>query len=288
MGIETIGIIGAGVIGRGVAQQAAQSGFRVLLVDVDPETLKAALGQIRRDLRQMTLLRPDRAPREDLPTILSRIDCYADDTVLAGADFVIENVTEEWPVKQSVYRQIDSICRATVVFATNSSAIPVCRIAAETARRTRVIGMHFMNPVPLSTAVEVVRTPETTEETLDCARGLAAALGKEAIVVNDSPGYVSNRVLMLMINEAIAIAAENVASPADIDRIFRQCFGHPMGPFETADLIGLDTVLRTLEVLDGSCPGSRFSPRRMLRELVEQGRLGRKNGQGFFTYGANF
>jgi 3-hydroxybutyryl-CoA dehydrogenase len=199
---------------------------------------------------------------------------------------VIENVTENLAVKLAVYRELDAICSAECVFAANTSAIAITTIAAATRRPERVVGVHFMNPVPRIAMVEVVRGERTSEATLTRVRELLAALGKECIVVRDAPGFVINRVLMPAINEAISLVHEGTASAADVDRLFQSCLGHPMGPLRTADLIGLDTVLRTLEVLEIDRGGSKYAASPLLREMVQKGLLGRKTGRGFFLYDA--
>jgi 3-hydroxybutyryl-CoA dehydrogenase len=198
--------------------------------------------------------------------------------------FVIENVTEKWEIKQKVYVQLDAICPKPCIFAANTSAIPITRLASVTRRAPKVIGMHFMNPVPLKPMVEVIRGVHTSDETVETAKNFLAQMGKECIIVNDSPGFVSNRVLMLAINEAIYLLQEQVASAEDVDRIFKTCFGHKMGPLETADLIGLDTVLYSIKVLYESFNDSKYRPCPLLKKMVDAGLYGQKSGQGFYTY----
>jgi 3-hydroxybutyryl-CoA dehydrogenase len=205
---------------------------------------------------------------------------------LEEADFLIENVVERWDVKRDLYQRIDSVCPGRTIFAANTSAIPITRIASATRRPAKVLGIHFMNPVPLKRSVEVIRGYHTSEETIDAARGLLARMDKECILVNDSPGFVSNRVLMLTINEAIFLVSERVATPADVDRIFKECFGHKMGPLETADLIGLDTILLSLESLYESFSDSKYRPCPLLKQMVDAGLHGRKSGAGFYPYRA--
>jgi 3-hydroxybutyryl-CoA dehydrogenase len=294
--LETIGVIGAGVMGSGVAQDLAQHGLRVVLIDVDDERLERARREIRGNLRMQGMLRPHEPPRpagapaapapEPTAAVLARIDFTTDYERLAGVDFVIENVVEKWPVKEQVYRRIDVICPAGCVFAANTSAISITRIGGATRRPDRVLGMHFMNPVPLKPVVETIRGFHTSEATLAKAKELLALMGKEGIVVNDMPGFVTNRVLMLTINEAIFLVQDQVAAHEDVDRIFKTCFGHKMGPLETGDLIGLDTILFSLEVLYESYNDDKYRPCPLLRKMVDAGLHGRKSGRGFYTYEA--
>jgi 3-hydroxybutyryl-CoA dehydrogenase len=280
--LETIGVIGAGVMGVGLAQALAQSGLRTLLIDVSDFILESALGQIRNGVRFARLLQKNLSgsPEE----ILGHIQVSADYAVLREADFVIENVTEQVGVKTEVYQRLDAICPPQCVFAANTSAIPITRIAAMTSRPAQVVGMHFMNPVPLKTAVEVIRGYHTSDETIAAATRLLALMGKKAILVGDSPGFVSNRVLMLTINEAIFLVQEKVATPEVVDEIFKNCFEHKMGPLETADLIGLDTILLSLEVLYDEFKDTKFRPCPLLKQMVDTGLRGRKNGRGFYSY----
>ena len=280
--LETIGVIGAGVMGVGLAHALAQSGLRTLLIDVSDPILESALGQIRNNVRFQRLFHKNQGsgPEE----ILGRIKVSADYDVLRDADFVVENVTEKLAVKTEVYRRLDEICSPQCVFAANTSAIPITRIGAMTRRPARVLGMHFMNPVPLKAAVEVIRGYHTSDNTIATATRLLGLMGKKAILVNDSPGFVSNRVLMLTINEAIFLVQEKVASPEAVDDIFKNCFEHKMGPLETADLIGLDTILLSIEVLYDEFKDSKFRPCPLLRQMVDAGLYGRKNGRGFYSY----
>jgi len=197
---------------------------------------------------------------------------------------VIENVTEKWEVKKKVHEQIDAVRRPDCVVAANTSAIPITKIASVTRDASRVVGMHFMNPVPLSSTVEVIRGYHTSDDTLARAKTLLASMNKEGIVVRDMPGFVSNRVLMLMINEAIWLVQDRVAPPEDVDKLFKSCFGHKMGPLETADLIGLDTILYSIEILYDSFNDSKYRPSPLLKEMVAAGLYGRKSGRGFYAY----
>jgi 3-hydroxybutyryl-CoA dehydrogenase len=283
MNLETIAVIGAGVIGVGVAQDLAQSDFRVLLLDTNEEILDRALTEIRQNIRLQTFfIKGPRGPGAD--QLLARIKPSTDYAVLRDADFVIENVTENWVIKREVYEKLEAICPAGIVFAANTSAITITRIASVTRRPAQVIGIHFMNPVPLKRMVEVIKGFHTNAETIETTRTLLARMNKDFVLVNDAPGFVSNRVLMLTVNEAIFLVQEQVAPPEDVDKLFRECFGHRMGPLETADLIGLDTVLLSIEVLYESFNDDKYRPCPLLRKMVDAGLLGRKSGRGFYHY----
>jgi 3-hydroxybutyryl-CoA dehydrogenase len=273
-------------MGVGVAQALAQTGHHVLLIDVADEILERAEREIAENVRLHHLLKLD-AGRQDPAEVMPRIRFSTDHGLLAESEFVIENVTEDWDLKRSVYGDLDRICDKHCVFGANTSAIPITWIGSITTRESRVIGLHFMNPAQLTPAVEVVRGPQTSDETIGTALMLLAQMNKEAILVQDSPGFVSNRVMMLSINEAAFLLVEGVAASEDIDRIFKRCFAHAMGPLETADLIGLDTVLRSLEVLHGAFGGDKYEPCPLLRSMVDEGSLGRKSGRGFYAYGVS-
>lgn len=283
--MNTIGVIGSGVMGRGVAHALAGSGHRVVLIDHNPDQITATLRQIRRDVRMVALMRAasDR-PAPPVDELLERIAGTTDLAALRSADFLIENVTEKWEIKQDVHRTLDRLDMPAVPVAINTSAIPMSRFAALYREPGRVVGMHFMNPVPLMPVIEVIRGQATGGPALDAARRLAEQMGKQAIVVNDSPGFVTNRVMMLTVNEAISLLHEQVSTAHDIDRLFQTCFHHRMGPLATADLIGLDTVLYSLEVLHREIGADKFRPSPLLAQLVAEGKLGRKTGAGFFSY----
>lgn len=282
MEFTTVGVVGAGVMGVGVAQNLAQTGHQVVLVDISDEVLDNARRELRNSLRAYALF--NKGSGVDPAAVFEKIEFTTDDELLAKADFVVENVTEDWGIKQQVYERIDRIVRPDVIFAVNTSAISITRVASVTTRPERVIGMHFMNPVPMKPMVEVIRGHHTTPETIDTARRFLAGMGKECIVVEDVPGFVSNRVLMLTINEAAFLVQDGVAPAADVDRIFQTCFDHRMGPLETADLIGLDTILKSVEVLYESFNDSKYRPAPLLKKMVAAGLLGRKSGEGFHKY----
>lgn len=285
MKIQTVGVIGAGVIGRGIAHNLGQTNHRVILVDVSKDILEKAQAEIRKNLRFYKLFNKEFKEKDDV--VLERIECVTDFSCLRDVDFIIENVTEDFAIKKQVYETIDEICRDEVIFAANTSAISITHIGSHTKRPERVLGIHFMNPVPLKPCVEVIRGYHTSDETIDRANALLASMGKEAILVKDSPGFVSNRVLMLSINEAVYLVYEGVAAPDEIDRIFKSCFGHKMGMLETADLIGLDTILRSIGILYESFNDSKYRPCPLLKKMVDAGLLGRKSGQGFYKYQTN-
>jgi 3-hydroxybutyryl-CoA dehydrogenase len=281
--LGAIGVVGAGVMGRGLAQDLAHHGYRVLLIDVDERILADAKKEIRQSLRAQLMMQKQGGPA-DTNAVLDRILASTDLHVLQDADFIIENVTEKWDVKKDIYRVIDQCCPKRTVFAANTSAISITRIASLTTRADRVLGMHFMNPVPMKKLVEVIRGFHTSEDTLATARELLTGLGKDCVVVNDSPGFVSNRVLMLAVNEAAFLLHDGVSTAEDVDRIFRECFGHKMGPLETADLIGLDTILYSIEVLYESFNDDKYRACPLLKKMVAAGLHGRKNGRGFYEY----
>jgi 3-hydroxybutyryl-CoA dehydrogenase len=280
---ETVGVIGAGVIGIGVAQSLAVSGRRVTLVDVAEDRLDAARQRLFDNLRASRLLQRDPS-REPAETVLERIDLTTSFDGLDRANFIIENVTERWATKKPVYQKLDEVCLSECIFAANTSAIPITHIASVTTRPDRVVGVHFMNPVPAKRAVEVIQGHHTSGETLQSTLALLGQMGKQAIVVKDGPGFVTNRILMLTINEAIFVLQERIATAMDVDRIFKDCFNHVMGPLETADLIGLDTILDTLEVLCEFTHDQKFRPSSLLRKMVAAGLCGRKSGEGFYRY----
>ncbi|HDZ08116.1 3-hydroxyacyl-CoA dehydrogenase family protein [Pseudohongiella sp.] len=281
--ISTLGVIGAGVMGRGVAQAAAQKGMRVVLLDIADDILAAADNEIRQAIRFAAML-DKKTSAESADDVCQRIEFTTDIGKLAQADFVVENVSEKVAIKQTLYPQLDRICKSDCVIAVNTSAISITRVGSWTERADKVVGMHFMNPVPMKPLVEVIRAHHTSDATIATAKQFLAQLGKEAVIVNDMPGFVSNRILMLTVNEAVFVVQDQVSSARDVDRIFKGCFGHKMGPLETADLIGLDTILFSLDVLYESYNDPKFRPAPLLRKMVDAGLHGRKSGEGFFKY----
>lgn len=281
--IQKVGVVGAGVMGTGLAQNLAGSGLKVILVDRKEEILQNAEKEIANKVRLYSMLKKLSA-HDEIAKMQQNITYTTDYNELSESDFVIENATEKWDIKKEIYPLLDRVCREHCVFAANTSAIPITRLGSLTQRPSQVLGMHFMNPVPVKSTVEVIRAYHTSEETLQIANSLLEAMGKKGIMVNDAPGFVSNRVLMLTINEAAFLLQDQVATPEDVDDIFKQCFGHPMGPLETADLIGLDTILYSIEVLYENFNDSKYRPCPLLKKMVDAGLHGRKNGRGFYTY----
>ncbi|WP_269582989.1 3-hydroxyacyl-CoA dehydrogenase family protein [Roseibium sp. Sym1] len=278
-----IGVVGAGTIGRGVAQRLAVGGMDTILVDTDPHALQSAQREISASLR-MSALFGAKTGGTSVPSALERIRFETSVEALAEAEFVIENIQENVASKSTVYPRLDAVCPSTCIYIVNSSAIPIERVSGFCARPDQVIGVHFMNPVHLISSVEVIRGDLTSDAVFDRTCALLSRLSMEWVPVKDGYGYVSNRVLMLMINETIHLLGEGAATPADIDRLFRQCFGHKMGPLETADLIGLDTIKLTLDILYDGFGDDKFKPAPALLRMLDAGRLGRKAGAGFHDY----
>lgn len=283
MQINTVGVVGAGVMGSSLAQTLAQNGHQVILVDVSNQVLEQVKTDFIKNIRLQMMFSKE-VSNEDPQTVLDRVDFGTNPLKLQEADFVVENVTEKWEIKADVFKKLDDICPTETIFASDTSAIPISRLANLTKRPERVIGLHFMNPVSLKPCVEMIKGIHTSIQTIKRTQQLLKQMKKEWILVNDSPGFVSNRVLMLTINEAIFLVEEKVASAKDIDQVFKSCFSNKMGPLETADLIGLDTILLSLEVLYDHLKADKFSPCPLLINMVEKGELGRKSGKGFFNY----
>lgn len=281
---RAVGVIGAGVMGSGVAQNLAQRGFGVILIDIDEDALERSRQEIRNNVRFSGLFNKDDAQKLDADEVLKRIQFTTDYEPLADAFFIIENVFETWGAKQDVYPRLDAVCHDEAIYAADTSCFPITRIAALTNRPDKVLGIHFMNPVPMKPTVEMIRGHHTSEESILIADRLLTDMGKDYVLVNDSPGFVSNRILMLTINEAVFVLHEEVATAEQVDDIFKKCFGHKMGPLETADLIGLDTILNSVKVLYESFNDSKYRPCPLLERMVDAQLLGRKTGQGFYSY----
>jgi 3-hydroxybutyryl-CoA dehydrogenase len=281
---QTVGIIGGGVMGCDLAYDAARHGGRVILVDLSDELLEAARRRITTTAR-MVRLTGGPPPHPATDELDSAIRLTTDLGDLGDATVVIENIIENIAAKRELYAGLGETVADVELFGVDSSCIPVSTLAELLPHPEVVAGMHLFNPVPLTRLVEIVRGRLTSNETLDRARAFASFLGKRSVVVNDGPGYAGNRVLMLTINEAVRAVDDGIASPADLDTIFRDGFSHRMGPLATADLIGLDTILASLEVLLECTGDPRFEPSPTLRRMVADGRLGRKTGRGFFPYG---
>lgn len=280
--MDSVCVIGAGVMGMGVAQNLATVNINVILVDKSEEILEKSREGIYRNIRMQSFM--NKGMNIDPDTILSKIEFTTDYMKMKDVDYVIENVTEKWEVKEKVYLQIDDICQKNCIFLVNTSCISITKIANVTKRADKVIGTHFMNPVPMKSTIEVIRGYHTSDETIEITKKLLAKMGKELVLVNDFPGFVSNRLSHLLMNEAAYVVQDQVASPQDIDDIFKKCYGHKMGPLETADLIGLDTIVNSLDVLFESYQDMKFRCCPLLRKMVDAGLYGMKSGEGFYTY----
>ncbi len=284
MEIQRIGVVGAGTMGHGIAQVAAQSGFEVVLVDVAPAALDKGMAAIAKGYDRGVA--KGRMSAEDKDAALGRLRAAGDLGALVDRELVVEAVVERLEVKQKVLTELDRICPPATILATNTSSISITKLAAATARAPRVIGMHFMNPVPVMQLVEVIRGLATTQEVYDVVEATSRRMGKVPVEVHDSPGFVSNRVLMPMINEAIFCLYEQVGKPEAIDEVMKLGMNHPMGPLALADLIGLDVCLDILRVLEAGFGDPKYRPCPLLVKMVDAGYLGRKSGRGFYDYTA--
>ncbi|HUP48601.1 MAG TPA: 3-hydroxybutyryl-CoA dehydrogenase [Thermoanaerobaculia bacterium] len=280
--MKNIVVIGAGTMGNGIAHTAAASGFDVTLIDVTKEVLDRAVGTISANLQRGVEKGKMTAPEKE--AILARIRPTTDVQIIAGADIVIEAIIENLAAKTQLFEKLDKLTTAECILASNTSSISITKIAAATARPDKVIGMHFMNPVPVMTLVEVIRGIATSDETYRRVEELAGRMGKTAIEVNDYPGFISNRVLMPMINEAVFALYEGVATPEAIDGVMKLGMNHPMGPLTLADFIGLDVCLAILRVMEEGFGDPKYRPCPLLVKMVDAGWLGRKTGRGFYVY----
>ena len=279
---NTFGVVGAGTMGHGIAQVAAQAGFDVVLVDLSSEALERARAGVKKSLGR--LVAKERMTEEESQLALGRIRTSQEISELAKAGVVVEAVVEKEEVKTQVLRELDGICGPEAILATNTSSISITRLAAATQAPHRVIGMHFMNPVPVMKLVEIIRGLETSQQTYDGVEAMTQRLGKVPVEVQDAPGFVSNRVLLPMINEAIFCLYEGVGEPEAIDSVMKLGMNHPLGPLALADLIGLDVCLDILRVLQDGFGDPKYRPCPLLVKKVDAGHLGRKSGRGFFTY----
>ena len=282
MKIKTLGVVGAGQMGNGIAQVAAMSGLKVVMSDIKEEFVQRGLNTITKILAKG--VEKGKMSAADKDAALGRIKTTVNLKDMAGADIVVEAATEHEPLKFQIFKDLDTICGPQAILASNTSSIPIGRIAAQTKRPDKVIGMHFMNPVPVMKLVEVIRALTTSDETFQLTWDLAQALGKTPAEASDYPGFIANRILMPMINEAVYCLYHGVGDRENIDTVMRLGANHPMGPLALADLIGLDTCLAIMETLFAGFCDSKYRPCPLLRKYVEAGWLGRKTGRGFYEY----
>ena len=282
MAIQNIAVLGAGQMGNGITQVAAAAGYNVTMIDIQQEYVDKGLATIERSLGK--LVSKERMSQEDADATLARISLSTDRADCADCDLVVEAVPEIVDLKTSIFAELDSICKPETILASNTSSISISTIADATNRPDKVIGMHFMNPVPIMKLVEVINGDKTSVETNAAVIEASEKMGKIALSCNDSPGFVSNRILCPMLNEAILTLQEGVAEPEAIDGIMKLGMNHPIGPLALSDLIGLDTVLHIMNVLHEGLKQEKYAPAPLLIQMVEEGKLGRKTGEGFYTY----
>jgi 3-hydroxybutyryl-CoA dehydrogenase len=282
MNIQRVGVVGAGTMGNGIAHVFARAGYTVVLCDVEQRFLDRGVETIGKNLERE--IAKNKISAEDKAAALARIDPVVDRAKLAACDFVVEAATEKFDIKAEIFRDLDRLCRPEIILASNTSSISITKLAALTKRPEKVIGMHFFNPVPVMKLVEVIRGLATSNETFQTVRELALKLEKTPVEVNDAPGFVSNRVLMPLLNEAMYAVMEGVATPEAVDEVFKLGMAHPMGPLTLADFIGLDVCLDIMRVLHDGLGDTKYRPCPLLIKMVDAGWLGRKSGRGFYRY----